>query len=72
MNFIEKLLSEGSDVSCMRLMSILSLLIGAILTFYIVRINYNLSEATPVIGIFVGSAFGGKIWQKTIENKDRS
>lgn len=66
MNFIKDMFSESSDVSCMRVMAFLSLLIGAGLSFYTVT-KGTLPGAIPVIAIFVGAAFGGKIGQKYLE-----
>ena len=70
MTFIKKLLSESNEVSCMRLMSLFSLLIGAGIAVYCVHAARNLSEATPLVSVFVGSAFGGKTVQKFMETKN--
>lgn len=72
MNFLFKLFSEKNEVSCMRVMSMLSLLVGSAVAFYSQYKNCDLGAATPVISIFVGAAFGGKVWQKYAENKDAS
>ncbi len=52
------LFSERGNISMMRVMSLLSLLIGGYLALK--------GQDTSVI-IFVSAAFGGKIWQKRIE-----
>lgn len=67
MSFFQKLLSESGDVSCMRLMSLLSLLVGAALALYCLHKGTDIAGATPVISVFVGAAFGGKVWQKYAE-----
>lgn len=70
MNFFQRLLSDDSDVSCMRLMSLISLFIGGSIAYVSLFENRDLSEASPTIGVFVGAAFGGKVWQKYAERKD--
>ncbi len=64
---IKKLLSEHSEISCMRLMALISLAVGSVLAFYSIYSGCGISEATPVIGLFIGGAFGGKATQKYIE-----
>lgn len=62
MNFLKSLFSEKSDVSMMRVMSLLSLIIGA----YLAITGKDVSVST-----FVYAAFGGKAVQKFIESKDK-
>lgn len=59
MSFIKSLFSENSDVSMMRLMSLISLIIGAYLA---------LKGHDNSVSIFVYAAFGGKAVQKYIES----
>lgn len=58
MNFIRDLFSEKSNVSMMRVLSFISLLLGA----YLAVKGQNES-----VSIFVYAAFGGKAVQKYIE-----
>jgi len=58
MKWLKSLLSEKSDVSSMRIMSFISLFIGA----YLALKGQNESVAT-----FIYAAFGGKAVQKYIE-----
>jgi len=58
--FIKDLFSENSSVSMMRLMALISLLIGGYLAIK--------GKDTSVV-IFVTAAFGGKVIQKQIETK---
>lgn len=68
MNFIEKALSEGTEVSCMRIMSLISLFVSAVLAFYtIFKGGSDIASSTPIISVFVGAAFGGKLAQKHFE-----
>ena len=48
-------------------MSLFSLLTGAVLAFLTLYKGENLNNSATVIGIFVGAAFGGKVWQKYAE-----
>lgn len=69
MDLLKKLLSDNSGVSMMRLMSLLSLLFGAVIAFISLGKGRDLGADSTAIGIFVGAAFGGKVWQKSIESK---
>lgn len=69
MNFFEKLFSEKSDISCMRFMSVLSLVVGSAIAFISLAKGNNLSNDSSTIAIFVGAAFGGKVGQKFAEGK---
>ena len=59
MTWFNKLLSEDSDASVMRLMSLMSLVFGMILAYY-GMVGYE---------VFVIAAFGGKVAQKVAELK---
>ncbi len=58
MKFLKHLFSEHSEVSMMRVMSIISLAIGAGLAFM---------GKDASVGVFVYSAFAGKACQKYFE-----
>lgn len=58
MKVLKALFSENSDVSMMRVLSLISLLIGA----YLALEGHDTSVA-----VFVLAAFGGKAAQKAIE-----
>ena len=60
MNWIKDMFSESSDVSMMRVMSLMSLIIGA----YLALTGHDTS-----VSVFVYAAFGGKAVQKYIEAK---
>lgn len=45
----------------------MSLFIGGSIAYVSLFENRDLAAASPVIGIFVGAAFGGKVWQKFAE-----
>jgi hypothetical protein len=68
LNIIFKaLLSESGDVSTVRLMSLLSLLVGMIIAIYGVYEGKDLSGVAQICGVFVGAAFAGKVTQKFAE-----
>lgn len=66
---IKKLFSENSDVSCMRLMAIVSLTIGGALAFVGLLQDRDLGSLAALCGVFVGAAFGGKVTQKFAETR---
>lgn len=67
--WLKALFSEDSGVSSTRIMSFISLLIGGYLAIHGLDIHADLMGLAALCGIFVGSAFGGKVWQKSIEVK---
>jgi hypothetical protein len=64
--------SDPKSVSAMRAMSFISLFCGIGLAFYGLYTNKDLTGLTMLVSVFVGSAFGGKIWQKSIEAKSEA
>lgn len=60
MSFLKNLFSENGSISMMRLLSLISLLIGGYLA---------LSGKDTCVSIFVLAAFGGKVAQKVVEAK---
>lgn len=69
MNFFKKLISEDTGVSSLRFMSITSLFVGSSIAYITLFLGKDLANASPVIGIFIGAAFGGKVWHKYAEKK---
>lgn len=67
MKLIMDLLAEDSKVSMLRLMSLLSLLIGSGIAIYGIANNKDLGGVAEVCSVFVISAFGGKVGQKWME-----
>ncbi len=62
MKLLEKLFSEKSDISIMRIMAISSLIMAAGLAIA--------GHDATVISIFVYAAFGGKVAQRFVESKE--
>lgn len=63
MEFLKKLFSQNSEVSMMRVLSFISLIIGGYLA---------LKGQDTSVSVFVYAAFGGKAVQKYIESKKPS
>lgn len=64
------MLAENSQISSMRVMSLISLTSGIIIAIIGLVKGSNLSEVAILAGVFVGSAFGGKALQKFSETKE--
>jgi hypothetical protein len=60
-NWLNRLFKDKSDVSSMRVMTMMSLIFGMMAALKGLDAN--------VVAIFVGSAFGGKVSQKYLEVK---
>ena len=67
--FLKAMFSEDSGVSSTRVMSFISLVIGAYLAIHGLDMRVDLMSLAALVGVFVGGAFGGKVWQKSIETK---
>lgn len=50
----------------------ISLFVGASIAYLSIFKGCALDSATPAIGVFVGAAFGGKVWQKYAEKHKRN
>lgn len=68
-SFLMSLLNDADGTSTMRVMSILSLAIGAVIGLYGVYRGTDLAGIAELCAVFVVSAFGGKVAQKHMENK---
>lgn len=68
--YLKKLLSEESGVSAMRLMAFVSLFLGGGIAIAGLIMKVNLTELSILVGVFVGSAFGGKAVQKFAEKSE--
>ena len=66
---LRDLFSENSSISSMRVMSMISLLIGGGIAVYGVYQGKDLSALSVLCAVFVGSAFSGKVGQKFAESK---
>jgi hypothetical protein len=65
------ILKEQSGVSAMRAMSLISLFLGSLIALIAVYRNCDLNGSVPMVSIFIGSAFGGKVWQKYAEKEKK-
>jgi len=64
MNFIKKLLSEDGSISTMRLMSLISLIVGCTIGILGLLRGKDFTGVAAICSVFVVSAFGGKALQK--------
>lgn len=71
MNWINKLLSENSTVSTMRVMSLISVITAICIAFYgMSKATIDYSGLALLCGTFLGAAFGGKVLQKKSETQN--
>lgn len=68
-DYMKTMLSETGTASSLRAMSFMSLLIGGGCAFYGLWKGIAPLELSALVGVFVGSAFGGKVLQKKAEQK---
>jgi hypothetical protein len=67
-SWLKALFSEASGVSSMRIMGFISLILGGGIAIAGLVMKANLTELSILVGVFVGSAFGGKAVQKFAEH----
>lgn len=67
--YLKSMLSEGSDVSAMRIMAMIALLTGVGIAFDGMHSGKDLSQTAVLASVFVGAAFAGKVTQKAFEQK---
>lgn len=68
-DIIKKAFGEGSEVSMMRVMALGSLLVGSALAVIGLFRGSDLTGLAALSGVFVGSAFAGKVMQKKSEGQ---
>ncbi len=68
-NWVKSVLTEKSGVSSTRVMSFISLFVGAYLAIHGLNTTSDLMGLSALCAVFVGAAFGGKVWQKSMELK---
>lgn len=70
MKWIKDLFSEKSDVSMMRVMSLISLLTAVSISIAgMCKVAPDYSGLSMLCGAFLGAAFMGKVTQKSVEPK---
>jgi uncharacterized membrane protein YfcA len=68
MTFFREMLSEKSNVSSVRVMSLISCLSAVGIAVYgLNRPSIDYSGLSLLCGTFLGAGFGAKVWQKKIE-----
>jgi hypothetical protein len=69
MKFVYSLFSEKGEISSMRVMSMISLLISGYVAIYGLTTHADMGGLAVLCGVFLSAAFGGKTAQKMIETK---
>jgi hypothetical protein len=69
LDWIKNIFKSDSEVSSMRVMSMISLLTGCYIGISGLYQGKNLSELAILCGTFLGAAMGGKVLQKQTELK---
>jgi hypothetical protein len=67
---LERLFSEESPISMMRILSLIGTITGVALAFVGVIMNRDLMGLSTLVGVFVGASFAGKVVQKIHEVKE--
>ncbi len=65
--FLRQMLSASGVVSCMRVMSMVSLFAGIGVAFYGLHDGVEPTGLSMLAGVFVAAAFGGKVAQSKYE-----
>jgi len=68
MEYLKSILAVDGDMSCMRLLSLISLISGVAVAFWGIYLGKDLMSLSVLVGVFVGSSFGGKALQAKFEN----
>lgn len=68
--WLKALLSKEDGVSSMRIMSFISLFFGGGIAIAGLVMRVNLTELSILVGVFIGSSFGGKAIQKFAEKTE--
>lgn len=66
-DIIKQLFSESSGISSMRVMSMIALLIAGTIALLGLYKTTDLTGLSMLVGAFLASAFGGKVFQKAQE-----
>ncbi len=64
---LQKLLSESSDLSMMRAMSLVCIVTASLIALVCLFTNKSLSDCAILVTAFLVPAFGGKVIQASIE-----
>ena len=67
---LNKLFSEESNISMMRILSFISTIAGVAIAFVGMIMGRDLIGLSALAGVFVGTAFAGKVVQKIQEVKE--
>jgi len=63
------LFAESGSVSMMRVLSLITTLAAIAIALWGLYLGRDLSGLSILTGVFLSAAFGGKVWQKSLEVK---
>lgn len=66
---LKSMFSESSEISSVRVMSMLCVLFAFITALYSLYVSADPEKASWLVAAFLAPAFGGKVWQKKFEVK---
>jgi len=69
MEFFKSMFSESSEISSLRVMSFLCVCFSFIIALYALHNGSDPEKASWLVAAFLAPAFGGKVWQKSMESK---
>jgi hypothetical protein len=67
--WLHQLFSDSGTVSMVRVLSLLCVLAATGIGLKVAAVNGNMSDAAILVSAFLVPAFGGKVWQKSVENE---
>jgi hypothetical protein len=67
--WLHQLFSDSGTVSMVRVLSLLCVLAATGIGLKVATVNGNMSDAAILVSAFLVPAFGGKVWQKSVENE---
>jgi hypothetical protein len=65
--FFKSMVSENSEVSSVRIMSLMCVLFAFITALYSLHVSADPEKVSWLVAAFLAPAFGGKVWQKRFE-----
>ncbi len=68
--WLKDLFSDNSNVSMMRVLSLICILTASGVAIHAVSVGSNLDSVSVLCGVFLGAGISGKVTQKMVEAKD--
>ena len=71
MSMFRNIFSASGNISAMRIMAFIALIVAAFVAVYAVLFDKDLAAASVLAGAFLAAAFGGKALQSFSENNNK-